>query len=279
MTIRPKHSFPAWLDLHLVGGAFDGLSASLVERAGFDSVWASGFSISASKCLPDCSVMTRADVVGRVAEMTRTVNIPVIVDCDEGYGDLSSTIDLIGQLADCGAAGVCIEDSQYPKLNSLYGEPGRRLMDPSSYSRKLQAIRKILPRQLIIARTESLIAGERLEAAVSRGLRYVESGADFVLIHSRYTNAYDFEKLVGAWTGSVPLVVVPTLAESVSWRDLLRLGFAMVIYANQALRASVRAQERVLTDIRDLSCTSGAPNLASMQHIFNLTHLGSKELA
>jgi phosphoenolpyruvate phosphomutase len=268
----------ACLDLHLVGGAYDGLSASLVERAGFDAIWASGFSISASKCLPDCNVMTIADLVSRVSEMTRAVTIPVFVDCDEGYGELSCTVDLAGQLTACGAAGICIEDSRYPKLNSFYGEPGRRLLDALSYSRKLLAIRKHLPRIPLIARTESLIAGESLETALARGMQYAESGADFVLIHSRYTSRVEFESLAKAWTGSVPLVVIPTLAESMSWRDLLRMGFAMVIYANQALRASVDAQERVLSKIRDFSGASRGASLAPMQHIFDLTNLQAKSI-
>lgn len=270
------HASLTSLDLHLVGGAFDGLSASLAERAEFDAIWASGFSISASKCLPDCSVMTPADLVSRVSEMTRAVTIPVIVDCDEGYGELSSTMELVGQLANCGAAGVCIEDSQYPKVNSFYGEPARLLLDAASFARKLRTIRKALPRRILIARTESLIAGEDLNTAVGRGVRYAESGADFVLIHSRYTSLCDFERLARAWTIPVPLVVIPTLAERTSWRDLMSLGFSMVIYANHALRASVLAQEQALSRIRDLPGTGMISNLVPMQHIFNLTNLQAK---
>jgi len=260
-----------------VGGAYDGLSALLVERAGFDAVWASGFSIAASKCLPDCNVLTGEELVDRVGDMTRAVSIPVIVDCDEGHGELDNTSNLARQLADCGAAGICIEDSEYPKLNSFYGAPGRSLLDFETYARKLHAIRTAAPDVVLIARTESLIAGECLESALARGRQYAEAGADFVLIHSRFTNLDQFQNLASTWKGTVPLVVIPTLAEEVSWLDLRHIGFRMVTYANQALRASVRAQERALQEIRSLSADSAAKSqLVPMEHIFRLTNLRGK---
>lgn len=260
--------------IRLVGGAYDGLSAALVERAGFDAVWASGFSISASKLLPDCSAMAIDDLVAAVAEMTRAVRLPVLVDCDEGYGDLENTRQLARRLAACGAAGVCIEDSSYPKINSYCDEPGRALADIDDYARKLQTIREAAPELVLLARTESLIADQPLAAALDRAMHYAELGADFVVIHSRFTELDEFRCLVQTWKGPVPLVAIPTLACGVSWRDLLALGFGMVIYANQALRASVRAQERVL---RDILGTGAVPtperDLASIEHLFGLTRL------
>lgn len=264
-------------DLRLVGGAYDGMSAALVERAGFDAVWASGFSIAASKLLPDCSVMTMDDLVAQVAEMTRAVRVPVLVDCDEGYGTLENTRQLVSRLAACGAAGVCIEDSAYPKLNSYCDGPGRVLLDVDTYARRLKVIREAAPDLFLVARTESLIAGLSLEAALDRAACYSDLGVDFVVVHSRFTGLEEFRTVTHGWSGRAPLAVIPTLCEDVSWRELLDLGFAMVIYANQALRASVHAQEQVLRQIRSL--TAGSPtgsDLASLEHVFGLTGLNEE---
>ncbi len=272
-----RHSSLRVGELRLVAGAYDGLSASLVERAGFDAVWASGFCISASKLLPDCNVLTVEDLVVRVAEMTRATTLPVIVDCDEGYGEIRNTYELARRLAACGAAGVCIEDSAYPKVNSFWDEPGRTLADVNFFVSKLRAIRAAAPDLLLMARTESLIAGQSLDAAVARGTRYAEMGVDLVVIHSRFTELAEFRRLAQAWRSDVPLVVIPTLSHDATWRDLLDLGFSMVIYANQALRAGVHAQESVLRDIRGFEAASvPAPRLVSLERIFELTNLGDE---
>lgn len=260
--------------LTLVGGAYDGLSASLVERAGFDAVWASGFCISASRLLPDCSVMTVEDLVTQVATMTRATTLPVLVDCDEGYGDIHNTYELARQLAACGAAGICIEDSAYPKVNSFYEESHRDLADADYFVDKLRAIRKAAPKLTLIARTESLIARQSLEVALARGMRYAESGVDYVIIHSRFTDIGEFNRLTEAWRSEVPLGVIPTVSHVATWRDLHALGFKLVIYANQALRAGVHAQESALRDIRDAKAASAyGHRMASLDHIFGLTGL------
>lgn len=262
--------------LSLVGGAYDGLSASLVERAGFDAVWASGFCISASKLLPDRSVMTIEDLVAPVSAMTRATRLPVIVDCDEGYGDIENTSELARRLAACGAAGVCIEDSTYPKINSFCDDPARALADVDCFSGKVRAIRTVAPDLMVMARTESLIVGQSLDAAVARGMSYAELGADFVVIHSRFTSLREFRRLAQAWRSEVPLAVIPTLSRDATWRDFLALGFGLVIYANQALRASVHAQESVLRDLRGVE-SAPVPDspMVSLEHIFSLTNLYS----
>jgi phosphoenolpyruvate phosphomutase len=263
--------------LSLVGGAYDGMSALLVERARFDAVWASGFSISASKLLPDCNVMTVEDLVDQVATMTRATRLPVIVDCDEGYGDIRNTYELARRLRACGAAGVCIEDSAYPKLNSYCDEPGRALADADSFTSKVRAIQAAAPDLIVMARTESLIAGQSLDAALARGMHYAELGVDFVIIHSRSSDLDEFRRLAQAWRSEVPLAVIPTLCHDATWRDFLDLGFGLVIYANHALRASVHAQETVLRDIRGVEAASvPEPRMVSLEHIFDLTNLRDK---
>ncbi|HEV2150652.1 MAG TPA: isocitrate lyase/phosphoenolpyruvate mutase family protein [Longimicrobiaceae bacterium] len=257
-----------------VGGAFDGLSARLVERAGYDAVWAGGFSISASLGLPDLNVMSTTELVERVGEMVDGTSVPVIVDCDEGYGSLPTTRRLVRHLVDRGAQGICIEDNVYPKSNSFCEERRNSLVPIDHFRRKLDAVHQAAPEAVVIARTESLIQGEPLEKAVRRGRAYADSGADLVLLHSKYGRLDEYERMVAAWDGPSPLIVIPTLAPEVRFSNLAELGFRMVIYANQALRASVQSMEEVLCVLR----TTGDPaqvasRLVSMNHVFDLTGL------
>jgi len=210
-----------------------------------------------------------------VASMTRAVRLPVIVDCDEGYGDITNTYELVRQLASCGAAGVCIEDNAFPKVNSFYDQPGRALVTVEEFCARLDAVRSAAPQLFVMARTESLIAGLSLEEALERGDRYAEHGADSVVVHSRYTAFGEFRRLAQGWRGRVPLAVIPTLAEGTTWQQLREVGFELVIYANQALRAGVAAQELVLRNIREQGGPyAHASELATLDHLFDLTKLG-----
>jgi phosphoenolpyruvate phosphomutase len=255
-------------------GAFDGLTARLVERAGFDGIWASGFCISASKGMPDANVLTMADLIDRVAEMARAVSIPIIVDCDEGYGDSAGTVRLVAGLADVGAQAICIEDNRHPKVNSFLAGGRRSLVPARAHCERLMAVKAAVPDLVLIARTEALIAGLGLDEGLARGRAYAESGADLVLIHSRFTGLGQFRELAASWDGPRPLIVIPTLARGVACDDLAALGFRIVIFANQALRAAVFGIERVLARIRALGCQDAVlGDLSSLDHLFELTGL------
>jgi len=258
----------------MVGGAFDGLSARLVERAGFDAVWASGFSISASLGLPDANVVTATELVDRVELLQDAVLIPVIVDCDEGYGSLRSTLRLVRQLCSRGVQGICIEDSRYPKVNSFVGGVSRALKSKEDFATRIAAIREAVPDMVIIARTEAVIANLGLDEAIDRGNSYVENGADIIILHSSYRLLEEFENLARRWAGTAPLAVIPTMARQVRFSDLANLGFRIVIFANQALRASVRTMEEILHTIHSTGDIAMVEDrLATMDHIFDLTDL------
>src|SRR5258706_6972164 len=194
----------------LVGGAYDGMTGRLVAKAGFEAIWGSGFSISASKGIPDRNILQAYELVEKAAELVRSVDVPVIIDCDEGYG--SHTIELVESLQKVNVAGICIEDNAFPKKNSFLNEMDRKLVSAREFSQKLLRIKERTSGMMIIARTEALIAGFSLQEAVERGKVYVDSGADMVLIHSKFTSMEQFEKLIGSWNSPVPLVVVPTAA-------------------------------------------------------------------
>ena len=110
-------------------GAHDALSARLIEQAGFDGVWASGFAISASlKCIPDASFITASEQLEVERNIAEAVNIPVIADCDTGYGNALNVMRTVNDRERAGIAAICIEDNVYPKRCSFYAGVRRELI-------------------------------------------------------------------------------------------------------------------------------------------------------
>src|SRR5499425_3618472 len=171
----------------LVLGAHDALSAKLAEEAGFDAIWASGFGISAASALPDANILTMSETLDAVRRMSDAVQIPVIADCDNGFGNAINVMRTVTEFERAGAAGICIEDNEFPKRCSFYAGVRRDLVLPEEHARKVEAA--VAARRsrdfAVIARTEALIVGLGLDEAMSRARLYAESGADAVLVHSK----------------------------------------------------------------------------------------------
>lgn len=257
----------------MVGGAHDGMSAYLVDAAGFDAVWVSGFCVSSAKLIPDENILSITEMSDRVAEIVEATRLPVIVDCDEGYGALTSSLRLARKLVGAGASGLCIEDNLFPKKNSFLGtEAEQELMPVDGFCEKLAAIKNVLGKRALIARTESLIRGEGTEMAYARAARYVEAGADMIVIHSRFRHIEDFIRLKEGWRCDAPLVVIPTKCEDAHFDQFRNAGYAMVIYANHAFRSAVRAMHATLQKIRMSGRIAPvADELVSMDYLFDLT--------
>ena len=113
----------------VLAGAHDGLTARLVEEARFQGVWASGFEISASYGVPDASILTMTETVQAARTMAEAVGIPVIADCDTGFGNAINAIRTVEAFRAAGCAGLCIEDNIYPKRCSFYPGVKRQLAD------------------------------------------------------------------------------------------------------------------------------------------------------
>ena len=100
-----------------IGGAFDALSAKLVEVTGYDAIWAGSFAISATHALPDASILTMTDFLKSTENMVDACNIPVIADCDTGFGGPSNVSHTVKKFESAGVAAICIEDKTFPKQN------------------------------------------------------------------------------------------------------------------------------------------------------------------
>ena len=235
-----------------VGGAHDALSAKLVEEVGFDAVWAGGFSISASlKCIPDASFITLTEQVTVERNMAETISIPIVADCDTGYGNALNVMRTVNDHERAGIAAICIEDNVFPKRCSFYAGVRRELVSIEEHCGKIQAAKsaQTIPEFMVIARTEALIAGWGKEEALKRIHAYAEAGADAILIHSKSKTFDELREVAGACSISIPLVAVPTTYEGVTVDELKSAGFSMAIYANQAIRAAIRAMRDTLADI------------------------------
>jgi phosphoenolpyruvate phosphomutase len=262
-----------------VAGVGDGLSAVLAERSGFDAVWASGLAISATHAVPDASILTMSEFLDAAIVTDRATSLPVIADCDTGFGDVHNTVRMVQEYERGGIAGVCIEDKEFPKRNSF--RAGHRLADVDEFSLRVQAAcaARRDPDFLIMARVEALIAGSGMDDALRRATAYREAGAGAILVHSRSTSPDEVLEFARVWSRhgcGCPLVAVPTTYGTVTAAELEANGIRMVIYANQALRAAIRAMTLVLTGIRTSGRACGVEEqLAPLEELFSL--IGSEQ--
>ena len=226
-------------------GAHDGLSGRLGERAGFDALWASGFEISASYGVPDANILDMSVQLSASCQIHDATSIPVIADCDNGYGNAVNAAVTARRFFRAGISGICLEDNIFPKRCSFYGGTRRELVSGEEHALKVRAAKDSTDGELfIIARTEALIAGHSMEEALDRAEAYADAGADAVLIHSKEKTPDQIIEFAGRWTRSTPLVAVPTTYDTITAADLGKLGFRIVIFANQGLRASIKAVEQ-----------------------------------
>ena len=238
--------------LTLLAGAHDVLSAKLVERCGCDGVWASSLEIATSRGQVDNDRLTMTDVLTVTSSMASAVSIPVLADAGTGWGDDGDVVHVVSAFESVGAAGICIEDTAYPKSNSLL-EGSRQLTPPCEFADRVSRAcnARTSDEFLIVARVEALIAGLGPDETLRRADIYEQAGADAIVIHAKTRNDEEVLSVVGAWTGSAPLVLIPTMYPDLSIQRLKSFGnVCMVIYANQGLRAAIGAMEKAFRQIQ-----------------------------
>jgi phosphoenolpyruvate phosphomutase len=257
----------------LAAGAHDALSAKLAEEAGFDAIWASGFGISAVQALPDANILTLTETLEAVRRIVDAVDVPVIADCDNGYGNAINVMRTAAEFERAGAAGICIEDNEFPKRCSFYAGVRRELVPVGEHARKVQAATSARRDDsfLVIARTEALIAGLGLDEALLRARAYAEAGADAVLVHSKSRDFGELKAFAQRWDKTVPLVAVPTTYPEVTVEELEQAGFRLAIFANQALRAAIVAMRETLREIRrEGRAASVESRIAPLEEVYAL---------
>jgi phosphoenolpyruvate phosphomutase len=268
-------------ELLKAAGAHNGLTAVLAARSGFDAVWAGGLEISASHAIPDADILGVGGTVSSLDSIISACNLPVIVDCDAGYGSAMNALFMAKRYFGLGAAALCLEDKRFPKINS-FALAEQTLEDVATFCGKLRAVCSVRTSadQFVIARTEALIAGSNVSDALRRAEQYEKAGADAILVHDKTQGGERILDFASRWAGSVPLVVVPTTFYDISAADLHDAGFALVIYANQGMRAQVRAvqetYERILADGRSSRLEN---EIATVQELFDIQGLPAFQVA
>jgi phosphoenolpyruvate phosphomutase len=259
-----------------IGGAFDAMSAKLVEMQKFDAIWAGSFAISATHALPDASIMTMTEFLGVAASMSEACSIPVIADCDTGFGGPSNVSHMVKKYEGTGVAAVSIEDKVFPKQNSLLEDSSQELIPEKDFVAKIIAAKEAKrdPDFMIIARTEALIAGKSMEEALKRAYAYEKAGADAILIHSKQKTPEEIFQFADSWNGNLPLFIVPTNYPSIKISDLVSHKIKAIIYANQTLRASHASMLKVLQDIINTeSLDQVKTEMSTMEDIFELQEM------
>ncbi|MDN3260533.1 isocitrate lyase/phosphoenolpyruvate mutase family protein [Streptomyces sp. CSDS2] len=256
-------------------GAHSALSAKLAEEAGFEAVWASGLEISAARALPDANILSMAECLEAAAEIAAAVDIPVLADCDSGFGGVGNVAHMVRSYESRGLAGVCIEDKQFPKMNSFV-EGNQDLAPVGDFAAKITAAKEARTDEdfVVVARIEAFIAGAGLDEALRRAAVYETAGADALLIHSKRGTPEEVYSFRAVYQGKLPVIVVPTTYPQVTSGELGEHGFGGVIYANQGLRASITAMRSVLAQIGGDGSTYGVEDsIATLKEVFALQNV------
>lgn len=230
-------------------GVFDGLSAHLVRRAGFDVAYASGGAIARSMGYPDLGLLGMKEVLSRLEQIVESAGIPVIADADTGYGNALSVWRTVREFQNAGVAGLHIEDQSFPKRCGHL--EGKELIATDEMVQKIRAARQATTDKdfVIIARTDA-IAVEGFEPAIGRAHAYADAGADMLFVEA--PESEEEIRLIGQRLpqmkminmfqgGKTPLVPLARLHE---------YGYRLVIIPSDLQRAVLRAMSDVLEVIR-----------------------------
>jgi 2-methylisocitrate lyase-like PEP mutase family enzyme len=231
-------------------GAYDTLTARLVEQAGFDAVYLTGGGYSRANGYPDLGLLTLSENVRFIGLTVEAVGIPVIADADTGYGNAINVIRTVREYEKAGVAAFHLEDQVSPKKCGHY--EGKEVIGAAEMVGKIHAAvdTRRDPDLVIIARSDAR-AVEGLQAAIDRVNAYLEAGADVGFVEAP-ENVEEL-RIVGRDVKGPALVNVfeggktPMLPA----RELQAMGFRLGIYPSQTHRAAIRAAQRVLAALKE----------------------------
>lgn len=251
-------------------GAFNPLSARLIERKGFDGVYVSGAVISADLGLPDIGLTTLTEVAGRSQQIARMIDLPTLVDADTGFGEPMNVARTVQSLEDAGVTGLHIEDQVNPKRCGHLD--GKQVVDEGTALGRIRAAvdARRDPDLLIMARTD--VRGvDGLGAAIDRAKALVDAGADAIFPEAM-ADLHEFEAVREAV--DVPMLANMTefgKSELFTTEQLAGVGVNIVIYPVSLLRLAMGAAARGLDTINEQGSLTSM--LGEMQHRADLYDL------
>jgi len=256
--------------LQLVPGAFNPLSAKLIQNRGFDGVYISGAVIAADLGLPDIGLTTLTEVANRAKQISRMTDLPSLVDADTGFGEPMNVARTVQELEDAGVAGLHIEDQVNPKRCGHLD--GKAVVDAATATKRIRAAvdARRDPNLLIMARTD-IRAIDGLAVAIDRVKALVDAGADAIFPEAM-VDLSEFAAIRAAV--DVPILANMTefgKSELFTTDQLAGVGINLVIYPVSLLRLAMGAAERGLDTIRrEGSLTSEVPNMQTRARLYEL---------
>jgi phosphoenolpyruvate phosphomutase len=252
--------------------AHNGISAKIVQEAGFCGIWASGFTMASSLGLRDANEASWTQILNNVELIADAADLPVLVDGDTGFGNFNNVRRLVRKLEQRGIAGVCLEDKSFPKANS-FSAAHHKLVPIAEFVGKIRAAldHRVDHDFCVVARTEALIGGRPLAEALERAEAYREAGADAIVIHSKRSDAAEVMEFSKKWGCRAPLLAIPTTYPTTSIESLYRAGVTTVVWANHIFRGAVSAMRRIARQVHDQESVAAIGNdIASVDDILNL---------
>ena len=251
-------------------GAFNPLSARLIEQKGFDGVYISGAVLSADLGLPDIGLTTLTEVAGRAKQIARMTELPSLVDADTGFGEPMNVARTIQELEDAGLAGMHIEDQVNPKRCGHLD--GKQVVDESTALKRIRSAADARRDDnfLIMARTD-IRAVDGLDAAIDRAKKLVDAGADAIFPEAM-RDLSEFEAVRNAV--DVPILANMTefgKSELFTSAQLADVGINIVIWPVSLLRIAMGAAGRALDTLNDEGSLTS--KLGEMQHRADLYEL------
>ncbi|MDA0306425.1 MAG: phosphoenolpyruvate mutase [Proteobacteria bacterium] len=266
-------------DLEFIMEAHNGLSAKIVEEAGFKGIWASGLSMSAALGVRDSNEASWTQIMDVLEFMSDATTVPILVDGDTGWGNFNNMRRAVAKLCQRDIAGICIEDKLFPKTNSFIGE-GQPLADIDEFCGKIKAGKdsQTDPDFSVVARLEAFIAGRGLDEALKRAEAYHAAGADAVLVHSKLSTAAEIMSFAKEWGDRCPIAIVPTKYYATPTDEFRKAGISLAIWANHNLRAAITAMRDTSRQIfREESLAGVDAGMVKVKEVFELA--GNDELA
>jgi 2-methylisocitrate lyase-like PEP mutase family enzyme len=232
-------------ELVVAPGIFDGISARMADPFGFDMLYMTGYGAVASHMgMPDAGIASYTDMVGRVKMMADVLTTPFIADGDTGYGGLLNVQHTVRGYEDAGAAGIQIEDQEFPK--KCGHTPGRKVIPIEDMAEKIEVAVETRNSSdfLIVARTDAR-TNYGLDEALRRGEAFAEAGADILFIESPESEA-EMEKICGSFDAPLLVNVVDGGSTPVlSKQAYIDLGYQIAIYPGTGFMAAAEALHSV----------------------------------
>ena len=231
-------------------GAFNGIIAKLIEETGFKALYISGAGLANGvAALPDTGLLTMTEVLSQAGFITRAVKIPCIVDGDTGFGEPLNVIRMVEGMESIGAAGVHIEDQQFPKKCGHL--PGKELVSHEKMVEKITAAveAKQDPDFMVIARTDAR-AVEGLDGAIKRAHQYLQAGADAI-----FPEALESREEFDQFAKEIKLPLLANMTEFgkspyITVKEFEEMGYSMVIFPLTAMRFMLKSLQGALEKLK-----------------------------